>query len=88
MSTAPLRVRGKFLLRHENAPVASDEGKHLRAIVRAAERVRDTEGVLGQRREEYRQAITLAYDSGVSLASIGRELGVSRQRVKRIIEGK
>lgn len=67
--------------------MATDAERHLRAILRAAERVRDAEEALLARREEYRQAIALAHDDGVSLSAIGRELGVTRQRVKQIIDG-
>lgn len=68
--------------------MAADQAKHLRAILRASQRVREADARLDQRREEYRQAIARAYEAGVPLAAIGRELGVTRQRVKRIIEGK
>jgi len=37
-------------------------------------------------REERRQAIQTALDSGETLASIGHVLGVSRQRVKQLAE--
>jgi DNA-directed RNA polymerase specialized sigma24 family protein len=67
---------------------ADDQERHLRAILRASERVRAAEATLGQRREDYREAIAAAHSAGVSLAAIGRALGVTRQRVKRIIEGK
>ena len=38
--------------------------------------------------EERRQAIQQALDSGETLASIGQVLGVARQRVKQLLEGK
>ena len=38
-------------------------------------------------REERRQAIQKALDSGEPLATIGRVLGVSRQRVKQLVRG-
>ena len=38
--------------------------------------------------EERRQAIQQALDSGETLASIGQVLGVTRQRVKQLLEGK
>jgi hypothetical protein len=40
-----------------------------------------------QAREERRRAIQQALKSGEILAAIGRVLGVSRQRVKRLAEG-
>ncbi len=38
-------------------------------------------------REAFRQAIADAQNAGVSLTAIGKELGVSRQRVYRIMRG-
>jgi hypothetical protein len=51
---------------------ADDQERHLRAILRASERVRAAEATLGQRREDYREAIAAAHSAGVSLAAIGR----------------
>jgi DNA-directed RNA polymerase sigma subunit (sigma70/sigma32) len=43
---------------------------------------------LQRAREERRQAIQRALDSGETLATIGDVLGVTRQRVKQLLEGK
>jgi DNA-directed RNA polymerase sigma subunit (sigma70/sigma32) len=42
---------------------------------------------LTEAREERQHAIQQALDSGETLATIGRVLGVTRQRVNQLVEG-
>jgi DNA-directed RNA polymerase specialized sigma24 family protein len=67
--------------------VAKDNADLIAAIHTAAQAVREAEQALAQRRAEYRRALEAAYASGISLSALARELGVTRQRVKRIIDG-
>ena len=53
----------------------------------AAARAAKAEAGLAAARADLRAAITEAHTAGVSLARIGRELGISRQRVATIIKG-
>jgi hypothetical protein len=66
--------------------VTDDAQGLIAAIQTAAESVRMAETDLARRRADYRRAIADAHAAGVSLAAIGRELGITRQRVKRIID--
>jgi DNA-directed RNA polymerase specialized sigma subunit len=54
-------------------------------IVRAAKRVDTAEKNLTRARADFWQAVADANENGLSLSEIGRLLGVSRQRVQRII---
>jgi Homeodomain-like domain len=53
----------------------------------AVERLDRAEGELEAARQERQEALRAAHDAGMSLAELGRFLGVSRQRVARIIAG-
>jgi DNA-directed RNA polymerase sigma subunit (sigma70/sigma32) len=61
--------------------------RDLERIRRAQQKVERQRGVLQEAREERRQAIVQALESGETLATIGRVLGVTRQRVKQLAEG-
>lgn len=87
LSTAPHRYEGKCPLESESAIVTPEQERLLEAVVKASGQVRDVEEALVEHRAASRQAIAAAYAGGVSLAAIGRALGVTRQRIKRIIDG-
>jgi DNA-directed RNA polymerase specialized sigma24 family protein len=55
-------------------------------IRRAAKKVERLERELEAARQEYRQAILDRYREGHTQASIAEELGVSRQRIRSIID--
>jgi DNA-directed RNA polymerase sigma subunit (sigma70/sigma32) len=57
-------------------------------IRRAQAKVQKRRETLRAALEERRQAIQRALDSGETLATIGEVLGVTRQRVKQLLEGK
>jgi hypothetical protein len=40
---------------------------------------------LAAARAEVRDAVRVAVDAGLSLSAIGREFGISRQRVKQVL---
>jgi hypothetical protein len=48
--------------------------------------VQQAEEGLTSARAELRMAIREASDAGISLSAIGRELGITRQRVKQLLE--
>jgi hypothetical protein len=52
----------------------------------AAEALRQAEDGLEAARERFRAALVAARDAGASLALLGRNVGLSRQRVAQIIE--
>ena len=56
----------------------------LRTQAKVEKRRQNLQGAL----EERRVAIQTALDSGETLATIGDGLGVTRQRVKQLLEGK
>jgi predicted transcriptional regulator len=60
----------------------------LAAIRDAARRVDAAEGDLRAARAAFRDAIIDARQAGVTLEKIGKELGVTRQRVAQILEGR
>lgn len=55
-------------------------------IKTAQRRVERLERELEQARRAYLQAIQKAREAGMSLAQIGNELGVSRQRVRQLLD--
>jgi hypothetical protein len=57
-----------------------------RRVVQARARVDALEGDLAKARRAYHAAIVAAHDEGVSMAELGRLVGVSRQRVAELIE--
>jgi DNA-directed RNA polymerase specialized sigma24 family protein len=59
----------------------------LARVDRAATKVRRAEKALQRAREDLREAIVAARESGETFAAIARILGVSRQRVKQIAGG-
>jgi hypothetical protein len=58
----------------------------LTRLQKAARRVQQAEEGLASARAELRVAIREASDAGISLSAIGRELGITRQRVKQLLE--
>jgi hypothetical protein len=48
--------------------------------------VRTAEDVLEQRRADLREALRAAHQAGASYALLGRVVGLTRQRVARIVE--
>jgi hypothetical protein len=87
LSTAHVRVHGNALLRREIAAVTNLPPDLIAAIQRAAQSVSEDKQKLAESRARYRKAIADAHAQGFSLAALGRALGVSRQHVKRIIDG-
>ncbi|HEX5583733.1 hypothetical protein [Gaiella sp.] len=65
------------LVEHQNAVLAAE--RRLRDAERQAEQLVD------EARESFRAALTDAHRAGVSYAMLGRLLGLSRQRVARIV---
>jgi DNA-directed RNA polymerase sigma subunit (sigma70/sigma32) len=61
--------------------------RDLERVRRAQEKVGKRRGALQEALGERRQAIQTALDAGETLATIGRVLGVTRQRVKQLLEG-
>ncbi len=55
--------------------------RHLRALERSARN-------LEKAKEARRVAVQLAYESGESMATIARHVGLSEARVRQIIHGK
>ena len=62
-------------------------GRNLERVLRAQAKVEKRRETLQGALEERRQAIQQALDSGETLATIGEVLGVTRQRVKQLIQG-
>jgi hypothetical protein len=61
--------------------------RDLERIHRTQAKVERRRGALRKAREERQQAIQRALDSGETLATTGRVLGVTRLRVKQLVEG-
>jgi hypothetical protein len=78
---------GKPRSNEKRPDVATDPAELIRAVHAAAQRVTDAESDLSAARRDYWKALSNAHKGGVSLATLGRELGVTRQRIKRIIDG-
>ena len=60
--------------------------RDLQRVERAATKVRRSEGTLREARGELRSAIVTARQAGETLTAIARVLGVSRQRVKQLLD--
>jgi 2-keto-3-deoxy-L-rhamnonate aldolase RhmA len=65
--------------------MAKDE-PDLRRLVRAAQRAGKAEGQLEQARLELYAEIRKAHAQGASLSAMARELGVSRQRMQKLMQ--
>jgi DNA-directed RNA polymerase sigma subunit (sigma70/sigma32) len=61
--------------------------RDLERVRRAQERVKSRREALQEPHRERQKAIQTALDSGETLATIGLVLGVTRQRVKQLVEG-
>jgi DNA-directed RNA polymerase sigma subunit (sigma70/sigma32) len=55
-------------------------------VAEAARKLEETESARAQAREDLRAAILAARDEGIPLATIGRAAGLSRQRVRQIVQ--
>ena len=55
-------------------------------MLRAAKRVERLTLELEQAREELRQKIAPAHDSGVSISEIARQLGLTRTRIYQLLD--
>lgn len=64
----------------------SEQDKALRAVEKAAGRATGAEDVLRAQRAALKDAVREAVSVGVSLSAIGRAIGVTRQRVKQMLE--
>lgn len=71
----------------ETFVVTKEQAAKVAAVHAAAERIVEAKQAVTEARDGYRLALAAAVDAGVSLTVLGRELGVTRQRVKRIIDG-
>jgi DNA-directed RNA polymerase sigma subunit (sigma70/sigma32) len=49
-------------------------------------KLEEAESARAQAREELRAAILEARDEGITLAAIGRAAGLSRQRIRQLVE--
>jgi DNA-directed RNA polymerase sigma subunit (sigma70/sigma32) len=61
--------------------------RDLERVRRAQAKVKSRREALQEAHNKRRQAIQQALDSGETLATIGRVLGVTRQRIKQLVEG-
>jgi hypothetical protein len=59
--------------------------RYLTAAAEAAEEVRTKEAELEESRERFRKALRAAHDAGASYGLIGKMVGLTRQRVARIL---
>jgi hypothetical protein len=64
----------------------TEQDKALRAVEKAAGRAVGAEEALRVQRAALKDAVRQAVGVGVSLSAIGRAIGVSRQRVKQMLE--
>jgi hypothetical protein len=55
-------------------------------VAEAARKLEETESARAQAREELRAAILAARSEGIPLAAIGRAAGLSRQRIRQLVE--
>ena len=55
-------------------------------VVRTAAKVQSAEEALRAARRELREAIVAATDAGESQAALARSLGISRQRIRQILQ--
>jgi DNA-directed RNA polymerase sigma subunit (sigma70/sigma32) len=62
--------------------------RDLERVLRAQAKVAKRRENLQEALEDRRKAIQKALDSGETLATVGDVLGVTRQRVKQLLEGK
>jgi DNA-directed RNA polymerase sigma subunit (sigma70/sigma32) len=58
----------------------------LERVAEAARKLEETESARAHAREDLRAAILAARDEGIPLAAIGRAAGLSRQRVRQIVQ--
>jgi hypothetical protein len=58
----------------------------LKGLLRASEKVRRAEEQLEQAREQLYAEIRKALAAGVSLSALSRALGVTRQRVQKLVD--
>lgn len=70
----------------EKRGAVTEQDRALRAVEKAAGRATGAEDALRAQRAALKDAVRQAVDVGVSLSAIGRALGVSRQRVKQMLE--
>lgn len=71
-------------MRREPMPEIADK---LVEVGRAAAELRAAEDEVAAARQRFREALRAAHNAGASYALIGRVVGLSRQRVARIIAG-
>lgn len=55
-------------------------------VAEAARKLEETESARAEARAELREAILAARAEGVTLAAIGRAAGLSRQRIRQLVE--
>ena len=70
----------------EKRETMTEQDRALRAVEKAAGRAVGAENALRAQRAALKDAVRAAVDVGVSLSAIGRAIGVSRQRVKQMLE--
>jgi DNA-directed RNA polymerase sigma subunit (sigma70/sigma32) len=63
-----------------------DTAKALARLQKASQRVRQAESGLASARLELRVAIVASYEAGASMTAIGEVLGITRQRVKQLLD--
>lgn len=56
-------------------------------VRKAADRVRQAEEALARERAAFRATLAEVHENGVTLTRIGKELGVTRQRVYALLRG-
>jgi hypothetical protein len=57
----------------------------LRRVIRARERIQEREASVADARRQLSEALVAAREGGWSYAAIGRELGITRQRVAALV---
>lgn len=69
------------------SPRKSRRVDHLARIEKAAKRVKDAQSQMDEARAELNSLIQAAYAAGETKSAIARALGVSRQRVQKMLDG-
>lgn len=87
LSTEHVQVHGNADSDGEPSLVPELPPEVVARIAEAAARVETDRERLSESRRLYRQTIASVRAEGYSLSAIGRALGVSRQHIKRIIDG-
>jgi hypothetical protein len=67
-------------------PTIPELAQHIVDVTRARDLVRRREAELDEARRDFSDRLRAAHSAGLSYAVLGRSLGLTRQRVARIVE--